>query len=339
MNNLNGVLIIPTGLGCTIGGDAAANPHVKLIASVCKNLIVNPNAVNASDINELPENALYVEGSTIDRLLSKKIGLRKVKTHNRILMVVNKPLAPANVNSKNAGIWGLGAEVEIEVLNKPLVMKASFEDDGTAGGYYLGAKELVEQVKDRQFDALAIQTPIKCDENLSEYYWRNGGVNPWGGIEAKVSHFISQKLNKPVAHAPIETVDGEGQTYLKQIVGVTMAPEIISNTYTFCILKGLHKSPQLVVPYPKNDFEDVLTNRNIDFLLTPHGCWGAPHEAAWKNGIPIIVVENNRTCFSDTFDYPYMDLGKRRIIFVKNYLEATGVIKGLESGVDITLLS
>ena len=54
-----GIFVIPTGIGCEIGGHAGdANPAVKLIASVTDKLIVNPNAVNASDINEMPDNAL-----------------------------------------------------------------------------------------------------------------------------------------------------------------------------------------------------------------------------------------------------------------------------------------
>ena len=49
-------MIIPTGLNCALGGDAAYAPGIKLIAACCDKLIVNPNAVNASDINEIPNN-------------------------------------------------------------------------------------------------------------------------------------------------------------------------------------------------------------------------------------------------------------------------------------------
>ncbi|MCZ6820872.1 MAG: DUF3326 domain-containing protein, partial [Calditrichaeota bacterium] len=40
-----------------------------LLASCCDQLITHPNVVNASDINELPANAHYVEGSVLCRLL------------------------------------------------------------------------------------------------------------------------------------------------------------------------------------------------------------------------------------------------------------------------------
>jgi len=56
---MNGVFIIPTGLGAEIGGHAGdATPSAKLVASCCDKLIVNPNVVNASDINEMSDNML-----------------------------------------------------------------------------------------------------------------------------------------------------------------------------------------------------------------------------------------------------------------------------------------
>jgi len=55
------------------------------LASACDTLVTHPNVVNASDINELPENALYVEGSVICRFLMGTVGLQKVRA-NRVLL-------------------------------------------------------------------------------------------------------------------------------------------------------------------------------------------------------------------------------------------------------------
>jgi hypothetical protein len=327
MNNLNGVMIIPTGMGCKLGGDAAYTPGVKLIASCTQNLIVNPNSVNASDVNELPGNALYVEGSTIDRFMWGKVNLRKTKTLNRILMVVNTEATPVNLNSMNAGIWGLGADIKILPLKTPLRMRATMQADGTAGGEFSGVDELVDAVQDLDFDALAIQTPIECDPEVSNAYWKNGGVNPWGGIEAIVSKEIAQRINKPLAHAPVDTSWDDRSLYSELVVARSMAPEIISSTYTFCILKGLHRAPRLEFDLQA---KDCLSNKDIDFLLTPHGCFGRPHWAAQQKGIPIIVVKENTTCFSKDFEYPTTD----GVIFVENYLEAAGLIMSMSSGVD-----
>ena len=44
-------------------------PSRRLLASVCDTLITHPNVVNASDLNEMPANGLYVEGSLLSRFL------------------------------------------------------------------------------------------------------------------------------------------------------------------------------------------------------------------------------------------------------------------------------
>ena len=55
--HFNVVFLVPTGINATIGGHAGdAGPVARLLASVCDTLILHPNVVNASDINEMPEN-------------------------------------------------------------------------------------------------------------------------------------------------------------------------------------------------------------------------------------------------------------------------------------------
>ena len=69
-DRFNVVFLIPTGIGAEIGGHAGdATPAAQLMAETCDTLILHPNVVNASDINEMPANSLYVEGSVIARLL------------------------------------------------------------------------------------------------------------------------------------------------------------------------------------------------------------------------------------------------------------------------------
>lgn len=77
---MNTVFIIPTGINASIGGNAGdANPAFKLIASVSNIAITHPNVVNASNINEMPNNTWYVEGSMLDKFLEGKIRLKKTK--------------------------------------------------------------------------------------------------------------------------------------------------------------------------------------------------------------------------------------------------------------------
>ncbi len=68
-NSFNAVMIVPTGIGAEIGGHAGdATPVARMMAAACDTLITHPNVVNASDINELPEKGVYVEGSVLPQL-------------------------------------------------------------------------------------------------------------------------------------------------------------------------------------------------------------------------------------------------------------------------------
>ena len=119
---MNVVFIVPTGMGAEIGGHAGdATPAAKLIASLCDTLFVHPNVVNASDINEMTENMLYVEGSTLDRFLEGQIGLEEVYS-NKILLAVNSPVRPEIVNAVSGARATIGADIEIVELETSFLM-------------------------------------------------------------------------------------------------------------------------------------------------------------------------------------------------------------------------
>ena len=63
-------------------------PVARLLAEACDTLVTHPNVVNASDINEMSENCLYVEGSILSRLLMGTVGLERVRA-NRVLVVID----------------------------------------------------------------------------------------------------------------------------------------------------------------------------------------------------------------------------------------------------------
>lgn len=88
-SEFNAVMIVPTGIGAEIGGHAGdAAPAARLLAGACDTLITHPNVVNASDINELPENGLYIEGSVLSNLLMGTVGLERVRA-NRVMLVID----------------------------------------------------------------------------------------------------------------------------------------------------------------------------------------------------------------------------------------------------------
>ena len=85
----NVAFVLPTGTGCELGGHAGdAGAVSRLLGSVCDHLVTHPNAVNASDLNEMPGNALYVEGSVLAQVLMGTRGLSPVRS-NRVMAVIH----------------------------------------------------------------------------------------------------------------------------------------------------------------------------------------------------------------------------------------------------------
>lgn len=320
---MNVVFIIPTGLGCDIGGHAGdATPAARLIAQCCDKIILHPNVVNASDINEMPSNALYVEGSMLNDFLYGKIGLKEVLS-NRVAVAVNKGMVPDVINAVSASRATTGVDAEIVVLNEPLIMNGWVAGcPARAVGSHAGVESLIAQFRSLRdkYDALAIVTEITVGEAVAIQYFKTGGVNPWGGIEAVVSRMISQALRIPVAHAPVESTATKGNPELfnlpyTEIVDPRIAAEVMALGYCHCVIKGLHRAPQI-----GND----INRSSVICLVTPANCIGNPHEACFMAGIPVIAVNQNDSHQGRT---------DNRIIYVENYIEAAGMVSLLQSGV------
>ncbi|MBU0958863.1 MAG: DUF3326 domain-containing protein [Nanoarchaeota archaeon] len=315
---MNVVLIVPTGIGAEIGGHSGdANPVAKLIGKCCDKLITHPNVVNGSDINEMPENTLYVEGSVLDRFLRGEIFLKEV-FYNKILLVVNKPINNDTINAVNAARVTIGANIKIIELNTTLEM-TGFYKNGKADGKVNGFIELVEQIKDYDFDALAIHSNIKVERETKLNYLKNGGVNPWGGIEAITSKLIADKIDRPVAHSPfIDWAKGDDLKDFNEVVDPRMSAEMVSICYLHCVLKGLHRAPII-------DYNKGLSVDDIDFLITPINCVGEPHIACIDADIKIIAVKENKTVLNDKMPDSF--------IVVDNYIEAAGLLMAYKAGV------
>ena len=321
---MNIVLIVPTGIGAAIGGHAGdANPVCKLLASISDTLVTHPNVVNASDINEMPENVFYVEGSILDRFLSGELCLKQ-PSQNKILIAVNRPIRNDTVNAISAARVTIGIDAAIVELETPLRMVASFEKGiatkGIATGEVFGAGALIKQIWNMKYDALAIQTPIEVSRDIALFYYRHGGVNPWGGVEAKASKIIANAINKPVAHAPLESTspeDTELYNIMNEVVDPRMAPEAISFCYLHCVLKGLNRAPRIS--------DTGLSVEDIDVMVSPDGCFGPAHKACLEANIPVVVVRENKT----VCDWKAI----HEFIYVDNYWEAAGIIACMKAGV------
>ncbi len=339
MERFTAVFLVPTGIGAVIGGHAGdAAPAARVMAAACDRLITHPNVVNAADINEMPENALYVEGSVITRLMMGAVGLAPVRA-NRILTLIddheNPIMTHSAINAVNAARASAGFRCErVETLRPRITMSTRYASSGRATGRVEGFDSLcrvLDRYKD-EFDAVAISTVVDVDRELHDDYFYDRGdiVNPWGGIEAMLTHALSSIYNVPSAHSPMY----EGEDIMNEDAGVMdprKAAEGVSIAFLHSVLHGLTRSPRIVTDPEALQRPGVVTSADVNCLVIPDGCLGLPTLAALEQGIPVIAVKENRNRMQNTLeDLPWKEGQFHR---VENYLEATGLMTALKAGV------
>ena len=331
-NQFNAVLLIPTGIGAQIGGHCGdGNAVARLIASACDNLITHPNVVNASDINEMTENTLYVEGSILTRLMMGQIGLQKVRS-NRILMLMDKHndklFNDEIVNAVSTARISLGIDCDVYAMENIIQSVSAYSNSGRAVGTVEHLEhlfEIINKFKD-EYDAIGLSTFIEVPKEYHTEYFKDVDIiNPWGGIESMLTHSIAEEFQIPCAHSPM-MVSREIMDMEVGIVDPRKAPETSSVSYLHCILKGLHKSPRIV------SYNKGLNAEDISCLIIPDGCIGLPTLAALEHGIPVIAVKENKNYMRNKLeDLPFQ---KGKLFIVENYLEAVGIMHTIKAGID-----
>ena len=338
-NRFNVVFLIPTGIGAEIGGHAGdATPAARLIAETCDTLILHPNVVNASDINEMPANSLYVEGSVITRLLMGTIGLVPTRA-NRVLVILDAHkddlFVNAAINAVSAARSSYGLVCpEVIKLSPPVRMRAEFTDFGTAAGEISGLERVfaVLNKQEGEYDAVAISSVISVPEEFHQGYFDAAGemVNPWGGVEAMLTHAVSSRFNVPSAHSPMfETQDIANRD--PGVVDPRMAAEAISLTFLESVLKGLHKSPRIVTDSSQIFEPGVISAADVSCLVIPDGCVGLPTLAALEQGIPVVAVRENKNLMEN--DLTTLPWRSNQLHIVENYWEAAGVLCAIRGGI------
>ena len=336
----NAVLLVPTGIGAAVGGHAGdATPVARLLASACDTLVTHPNVVNASDINEMPHNALYVEGSVVCRLLMGTAGLQPVRA-NRVLAVVDSHPNPLftelAVNAVNAAHASYGLLCpSVVALEPPLVMRSEYTGSTRAAGRVedvdrlFGSAGLTAGRVRRRGAVVGDLGPIPVPRRL--FHQRRQHGEPLGRRRAMLTHAISSRYDVPSAHSPML----ESQEVLDLDVGVVdprMAAEAVSMTFLQSVLKGLQRSPRIITAVEAMREPGVLTARDISCLVLPQGCLGLPTLAALEQGIPVIEVEENANLMRN--DLSALPWRQGQLHRVANYWEAAGVMAALKAGIN-----
>ena len=341
-DKFNAVLLVPTGIGAAIGGQVGdAGPVARLMASACDTLITHPNVVNACDINELPENGLYVEGSAICQLLMGTVALQKVRA-NRVILIIDKHpdrrISDLVINTASAAraAWGLDCPLVIE-MDPPIRMRSKYSTSGRA----VGLIESLERMCDvlyrhrSEYDAIALSSIIEVTEESHLGYLQSRGemVNPWGGVEAMLTHAVTLLFGVPAAHAPMPESMEVSNIY-PGIVDPRIASEAVSTVFLHSVLKGLHRSPRIVKDSSVLGRPGLLSAADVSCLVIPDGCVGLPTLAALEQGIPVIAVRENRNLMKN--DLKRLPFAPGKLFMAENYLEAVGIMTSLKAGVAVS---
>jgi hypothetical protein len=184
-----------------------------------------------------------------------------------------------------------------------------------------------------QYDAVAISSVIDVPHEYHQGYFDAGGnmVNPWGGVEAMLTHALSSIYNVPTAHSPMfesrEIANAD-----PGIVDPRMAAEAVSVTFLQCTLKGLQRSPRIITDADAMQRPGIFTAADVSCLVIPDGCLGLPTLASLEQGITVIAVRENKNLMKN--DLAALPWARGQFHRVENYWEAVGVIAALRAGID-----
>jgi hypothetical protein len=257
-----------------------------------------------------------------------------------LLVTEDRPDAPnvveQTINCAEGARATLGMDInEVIVLEKELFMQTGVSDSGRVTGRIERLGHLLDILRDKRgsYDAVALATRITPHIDTVELhraYFGKGGPNPWGGVEALLTHLLSTTLDVPTAHAP--TMSSEAlRTERWGVVEPRKAAEVISTTYLFCVLKGLNRAPQVVVR-PTGVYDpSILTAEDVSCLVIPDGCVGLPTLAAAEQGIPVIAVKNNTNLMRN--DLRALPFREGQLLYAQNYYEAAGIMSAMKAGV------
>jgi len=335
------VQVVPTGVRCEFGGYAGdACPVTNLLASTVDLLITHPNAVNASELNEMAGNVLYVEGKSLDDFLLGHLGLMPV-AGNRVGTFVD-PTGAAYLDDVLDTLSAARASAGIDcpvytVLGEELGVRAEWSPSGCAMGSILRPERIVEAVETllaAGVDAVGGVSVIHgVEPGMLARHQRGEAPNPSGGVEAIVTHLVSKLFRVPAAHAPLPYY---GDTKPRIGENPRVAAEMISTPHYFSVIKGLGSAPRLVpLSEAASAPSGVVTIDNVGAVVVPASCLGGvPALAAELSAIPLIAVRENRTVLNVTNEV----MGMPNVIEVDSYLEAAGVIGALRNGIALESL-
>ncbi|HEY9875130.1 MAG TPA: DUF3326 domain-containing protein [Candidatus Obscuribacterales bacterium] len=335
------LLIVPTGVGASIGGYAGdALPVARAIAQICDRLIAHPNVLNGAQLYWNLPNAFYVEGYGLDKFASGCWGLRPVH-QNRVGLILDQGIEPdlrlRQLQAADAARATLGLNLtDYVVTDAPLQVELRTSASGASWGTIQNPDSLLRAaevlIKQAKAEAIAVvaRFPDDTDSQALQQYRHGQGVDPLAGAEAVISHLVVRTFHIPCAHAPALT-----PLPLDPDISPRSAAEEIGYTFLPCVLVGLSRAPHFITSKCDRPQQSDVWAEQVDAVVVPaNACGGSALLSLSQLPVQIIAVEENYT----QMQVPPEKLGIKALR-VNSYLEALGVLVAHRAGISIDALS
>lgn len=316
-------MVVPTGIGASIGGFAGDASQVAKSFAKDFNVIVNPNVVNAACFSGITENMLYTEGWTLSQFFKGNLSLIP-SSHNKIGVIFDKGISQGilnvHINTINAVKTVYGVDViGYEVTDKPCNVEFFNTDTGVSSGSVINHKTMLkagQKLLEKGANVLAVV--CKFEEPPEDDYKNGNDVDIVGGVEAVISHYLTRELKVPVVHSPAF----EDITIKQEIVSPKAAAEYITPTFLPCIILGLDKAP--LFSYQK--VEHSIYIDKVKALIMPYNALGSSIVFdAIERGIKVFAIKENSSILKITKEI----IEKNDIIEVNTYNECREKLKEL----------
>lgn len=342
------LLVVPTGIGCAIGGYAGDGlPVARLLAAASGCLITHPNALNAAALYWSDPRIHYVEGWGLNRFAAGDLALEPVATQRVGLLLdagIEQELRLRHLQAAEACRASLGLTIgPVLTTDVPLDVTLALSASGVSSGGIGRPDALIragERLKQAGATAIAVVARFPDDPGSAALasYRQGNGVDALAGAEAVISHLLSHQLGLPCAHAP-----ALASLPLEPRLDPLAAAEELGHTFLPCVLVGLSRAPDLIPlggglpsqglqarlqPLLEHLGDSVIHPSRIGAVVAPAGALGGEAVlACTERGIPLIAVEGNPSLLEVSAEH----LGLHAIA-TASYAEAAGVVLALREG-------
>jgi len=332
------LMVVPTGIGCVIGGYAGdALPSARLLAAASGCLITHPNVMNGASLYWKDPRIHYVEGYGIDRFAAGDWALRPIR-QQRIGLLLDAGIEPELRQRHLQVADGCRATLGIEIgpvvsSDVPLGVHLGLGQSGASWGTLERPDALLragERLKANGATAIAVVARFPDDQGSEalQAYRHGSGVDALAGAEAVISHLLVRHLEIPCAHAPALSA-----LPLDPQLDPRAAGEELGYTFLACVLVGLSQAPELVQRSAAN-IRDLVAD-DLGVLVVPEGSLGGEAAlACLERKVPVICVTNPSLLqVSSTV----LGLGSE-VLQASSYAEAAGMVLALREGVSLSAL-